>query len=1073
MKPSYEIQVTSKASVKINSKLIYKLAYLEEQLLLTSLDDKSSQGNIFVETVKNDLNIKYFLSNLPQHFVTVNQIGNIYELSVFNVSYIQNIDKFIFDLSGPNCPSKEIVNYDTIHHDLNNNEILILAKNTSNKDFIIISKAKKLNKQTSYSFETLTKNEKFYYVIKKQLTYDETKNYLKDSKIFMLSGLFEFNESQHNSANDQKTKEVLEFTDINTNRYIEFWDKYNSEEAESKFSTIKEIQYLKFNAIELNTSETSVQKNSIRINMIIDETSTDKISKLQEESICFFSDDKLLAKVQNTKSSIFDSTKEYLDFEKQLNTPPDAINLHKAIVVKLNQNTRIIQLDLIDVNANSFDLKSLPTQGIIMVSTIGNYIAYNRREKAKDRFQQNKVGMKALYSIFSDDPIPQIPIQKIYIDHTLFSKPMTLNQIEAINIICNTPDFAIIQGPPGTGKTTVISAAVNQINSKSHLQLSGKNTVLTANRNETVENLIEKVSVYGLPTMKVENAKNISFVKNNEVVNDYFEELSAKLNQKYSNLKYVDEIINSFIKKKNHFIYFSNSLEDTDEMIQYLMNLPGTSLEVSIVEALSTLSKKIHIQSVKSDYQTIQFLSLLYKTPTSNLKFEDGGEDWLLDLKSLLLNPSPINANIIKLISLFETIPIDYQHVHIAKRKLIVLYKPISTTFVTMAIKQELILIIDRIQKILEVNVFDKSQYKNKVIYNFIQSFNENSESLKKTIRNYTKTIGVTNQLVFSRGFFSSVNNEFVENIIVDEAATSSPLDLFIPMSVATRRIVLVGDHKQLPNIVDEKIAKLVEQQYIEDDKRAYQEEINQTLFQHLYKKCQLLEKKDGIRRVITLNAQFRMHPLLGKIVSDFFYDGFLESPRPASDFNHNFLGLTNTPLVWFDVPYNKNDSYRQSNSRINKAEAKLIALKIKQAITSKTYAKESIGVITFYRPQVQILREALNNEGINYDESSTFASFEGINFQLEINTVDAFQGKEFDVVFLSVAYTFPPDKLSNENFSRLVVKNLLCVALSRQKKMLIVVGSKSIFNGEIAFKKVPSMFEVLKICKEKGYLYE
>jgi hypothetical protein len=96
MKPSYEIQVTSKASVKINSKLIYKLAYLEEQLLLTSLDDKSSQGNIFVETVKNDLNIKYFLSNLPQHFVTVNQIGNIYELSVFNVSYIQNIDKSIF-----------------------------------------------------------------------------------------------------------------------------------------------------------------------------------------------------------------------------------------------------------------------------------------------------------------------------------------------------------------------------------------------------------------------------------------------------------------------------------------------------------------------------------------------------------------------------------------------------------------------------------------------------------------------------------------------------------------------------------------------------------------------------------------------------------------------------------------------------------------------------------------------------------------------------------------------------------------------------------------------------------------
>jgi hypothetical protein len=37
-------------------------------------------------------------------------------------------------------------------------------------------------------------------------------------------------------------------------------------------------------------------------------------------------------------------------------------------------------------------------------------------------------------------------------------------------------------------------------------------------------------------------------------------------------------------------------------------------------------------------------------------------------------------------------------------------------------------------------------------------------------------------------------------------------------MSVATRRIVLVGDHKQLPNIVDEKIAKLIEEEYLDKD---------------------------------------------------------------------------------------------------------------------------------------------------------------------------------------------------------------------------------------------------------------
>ena len=48
--------------------------------------------------------------------------------------------------------------------------------------------------------------------------------------------------------------------------------------------------------------------------------------------------------------------------------------------------------------------------------------------------------------------------------YLLEHKNLTANQLEAIDIICNTPDIAIIQGPPGTGKTTIISEAVTQIN---------------------------------------------------------------------------------------------------------------------------------------------------------------------------------------------------------------------------------------------------------------------------------------------------------------------------------------------------------------------------------------------------------------------------------------------------------------------------------------------------------------------------------------------------------------------------------------------------------------------------------
>ena len=44
------------------------------------------------------------------------------------------------------------------------------------------------------------------------------------------------------------------------------------------------------------------------------------------------------------------------------------------------------------------------------------------------------------------------------------------------------------------------------------------------------------------------------------------------------------------------------------------------------------------------------------------------------------------------------------------------------------------------------------------------------------------------------------------ETVIVDEAARVSPADLMIPLAQAKKRIILVGDHRQLPHIYDEEV---------------------------------------------------------------------------------------------------------------------------------------------------------------------------------------------------------------------------------------------------------------------------
>ncbi len=1080
MNDNLKFKVTS-SSETIDTKLLYKLEHENEtnNLFLRGFYFESEKVH---RRTKVDLHnpieeeVQLFIKNSLQikHIASLKLVGNAYEVEITLVGFEQKCEKIIFDLSKNPGITKEFIRSAVVWHDLNKKQVLLLGKDDSPKNpYFVISK----DRSKLYEIEVVSKNEKYFFHITNELMTSNSKNKkrLEKSALIIFCGEFEFSEEESKSSNSQNAYDAFNLTNLNTMKYIQFWNKYNELESELKFSLIQDVKYLIFNKFEvLKTS--NYKKTTVTLNLMIDNDSNEKIKKLKEDSMCFLSKDNLFSQFESNEKTIFKNVKNYIDFETKLNFQSIEYDITRGIIRKADQARSFLQIELVDSNINDFKPDNLPNKGFVMLSSFGDNTAYERRKVAKLRFEQNKIGMPILSSIFTDDPIPQVRVKTIPIDHTIFTKPMTPNQIEAINIICNTPDFAIIQGPPGTGKTTVITAAMNQINSKSQMKNYGKNTILSANRNETVENLIEKVNIFGLPTIKVENAKDNSKKRNSELVNAYFEEFKQKLMEKYKEIKYIDENLQSFINKKNDYIYFSNSIQETYEIIEYIKKIPEITLDPSIQLELSAISKKVSIENIKTDYQTQQFVTLLGRTPMNELNFEDGGAMWLTDLNLLLLNPSinKIKSNVEKFLDLFKYNPIDFKKVNFAKKKLLVLYKSTLPIFVSKALKNDLVNILYKIQRIIETSVFDKFYHKTKVIYNFVQSMSENPELLKETISKYIKVVGVTNQLVFSKGFSNSMRLNDVESVIVDEAATSSPLDLFIPMSVATRRIVLVGDHKQLPNIVDEKIAKLIEEGSLDNDKNFYNEEINQTIFQHLYKKCQLLEKKDGIRRVITLSSQYRMHPLLGKLVSDYFYEGFLESPRPESDFKHNFLGLKDIPLSWYNTKFNQKETYRSGNSRINKEEAKSIANKIKIAVEAKDFGNESIGVITFYRAQVAILKEALNDVGIKFNEDNNqMATLNGVSFSLEVNTVDAFQGKEFDIVFLSITYTFPIVKLKQEKFSRLVIKNLLCVALSRQKKMLIMVGSKEIFDNEFARDKVPSIHEFLKICKEKNFVYE
>ena len=261
---------------------------------------------------------------------------------------------------------------------------------------------------------------------------------------------------------------------------------------------------------------------------------------------------------------------------------------------------------------------------------------------------------------------------------------------------------------------------------------------------------------------------------------------------------------------------------------------------------------------------------------------------------------------------------------------------------------------------------------------------------------------------------------------------------------------------------------------------------VQASLFERMWVLLRALEQKDGIRRTVTLNAQYRMHPELGGYVSREFYevhdDGTIESPRPADQFTHDLPGYVKkgVPCVaaWLDVPRDRGREVR-GVSKSRPVEARAIAKEVRRLIDHDP--RLTFGVIAFYSAQVDEIGQAMIETGLTEpannargwriaEEWSTTYNHEGKKVErLRIGTVDAFQGKEFDVVFLSVTRSNELPGASDEDqrrkFGHLMLENRLCVAMSRQQRMLVAAGDLAFVQAEDARKPLRALRAFTDLC--------
>ena len=1024
----------------------------------------------------------------------------------------------------------EVIVYNEEEMSINNfsifrNEYLKIKKNKNSKKYKELKKYIERDIEKNYVF----KSQGMSYIFFGKLKDSEKEEY----SLLGINSILTLERKEMSFIKDNKTKFIEAFSVVKEERINNNSEKYN-------YTLIKIKENIKFTEDILEYMEDMEIK--ARINQLKNDSSSylkiwekyadiekkilrenlNTYCKINDVKIVKYEDDGFFFEIQLDKKHSFEKGDTLIIIKKdpKILIENDSEEMEKDFFDNLDYTEVFIEKTLKNnsILVGCKQEKDLEEEkdSYIFYSMKGGKTVNDRREKARKLITDNKTPMRELNLIIEGKKVTKekagnYEALSIQTKESLFPKyEPTENQKEAIQIALNTPDIAIIQGPPGTGKTTVITAILQRLSEerKEVGNISGNN-LLTSFQHDAVNNALSRIKILGLPAEKYgikagmqEELVNKNF-KNymNKVINIYYEE-NPELKRE-SEEKELREIYND---------YTNRIRESLDEI-----EIKNLIRKLKFFSRKYQLTKEIleELERIEDDYRGVSrtcFVdkSYFYKIPISENMFVDNGryfvEKSIEKIEEAIKDKEIQASNFVEELKILKNSlvenKINFSLLKGCKISILSKLTPVEYPFMDKAFNQKIAEIFEKISSIINNIVRENKNFKERIKLKYLDELENNPLRVRDTIREYITTFGATCQQTQGKEILNAkrrtlenkINNgkfydetRTYENVLIDEAARSTPPDLLIPMSMAKRRIILVGDHKQLPHLIDENILEYLKDEEKKNggkDVKSYiEEQIKESMFEYLKKSCEKLEKYDGIKRVIMLNRKYRMHPNMGAFVSNHFYEGKLENGLEEDKFDNRLKDLERKAFAWFDISNKYQEKKKNNNSFYRNIEAKEIAKFIYKHIDSEEAKGKNFGIITFYSSQKdEILKELTNEENKAYkgqelivikennyaiNDKYKLSNEEGINEKIRIGSVDAFQGMEFNFVCLSMVRS-NNEKNIRKKFGFLTNRNRLCVAMSRQKELLVVFGDSKMLEGE-KHTDIEVLQEYLKMCKEDG----
>ena len=252
------------------------------------------------------------------------------------------------------------------------------------------------------------------------------------------------------------------------------------------------------------------------------------------------------------------------------------------------------------------------------------------------------------------------------------------------------------------------------------------------------------------------------------------------------------------------------------------------------------------------------------------------------------------------------------------------------------------------------------------------------------------------------------------KTLFIDEASQALEPASWVPV-MKCNRVILAGDHWQLPPTV-----KSIE---------AAKAGLSETIFSRTIAAW----KAD-----IMLEVQYRMHDEIMSFSNDQFYKGKLRSAdviqhrKPLFPRAVNFI---DTAGCGFDEKVNP-----ETLSTYNVEEARFVLERLKDILEdlgSREDKVPTVGIIAPYRAQSEMLRKFIGDLGLS----------EEVLKKITINSVDAFQGQERDIMLISLVRSNP-----NGEIGFLADQRRMNVAMTRARHLLVMVGDSATLSANTFF---------------------